>query len=270
VRRVENAQVTTPRTGRPADPPAAPLRRPSPTPRPTVAEPALDYYLVRSGRPDGGRDGPPEGIVVEEFVSGPDHSVLRVDSAAWTPGGPGWWTSPDLSRSIRRGSELRGRIVGVPRHEIAEVYRQLGGGTLPDEESLRGYLAEGVPRPTSAPLLLDLTGVTPGFHDTRVYRVLFAHDLGPEDLAHLSTVWRMTRPGDPTRAGGVLGTAHRRVGVDAFRWELRRIGTFGAYCLDLTVDLATGRDDAVRPVLRELTLVLRTRGLIPVTVERFA
>lgn len=258
----ENAQVTT--RSRTDDAPLRPLRPAAHTP-----ESSLDYYLVHPRRPDGGRAGVPEGIVVEEFRFGADHAVLRVDSAGWTPGVPGWWTSPVLSRSIRADPDLRGRVVGVPRHEVEVVYRQLGGGTLPDEETLRGHLLAGDPRPTATPLLLGLDEATPGFHDTRVYRVLFAHELGPDDLTHLATRWRMTRT-DPARSGGVLGTAHRRVGADVFRWELRRIGTVGAYCLDLTVDLATGRDDGVTPVLRELTTTLRLRGLIPVTVERFS
>ncbi|BCL13381.1 hypothetical protein [Micromonospora sagamiensis] len=239
-----------------------PVRRPRP------AEPALDYYLVRPRRPDG-REASPEGIVVEEFRFGADHSLVRVDSAAWTPGGPGWWTSPTLSRSIRTDPELRERVVGVPRHRVEVVYRELGGVTLPDEATLRGHLRAGDTRPASAPLLLDRERPTPGFHSTRVYRVLFANELDPDDLARLAAVWSMTGT-DPARAGGVIGTAHRRIGADVFRWDLRRIGLVGAYCLDLTVDLATRRDDGVRPVLRELTTALRLRGLIPVTVERFS
>ncbi|MFI6824685.1 hypothetical protein ACIBJE_27635 [Micromonospora sp. NPDC050187] len=236
-------------------------------PRPTA--PALDYYLV-DPRPTGDRwDAPPEGIVVEEFLFGVDHTVLRVDSAAWTPGEPGWWTSPALSRNIRADPELRGRVVGVPRHRAEVVYRQLGGAALPDEATLRGHLRAGDTRAASAPLLLSPERVTPGFHSTRTYRVLFANELAPDDLVQLAAVWPMTCP-DPSRSDGVIGTARRRVGADAFRWDLRRIGMVGAYCLDLTVDLATGRDDGVRPVLRELTTTLRLRGLIPVTVERFS
>ncbi|MFE0589051.1 hypothetical protein [Micromonospora echinospora] len=246
-----------------ADRPPAPVRPHQPT------APALDYYLVRPRPPDDRPAAPPEGIVVEEFLFGADHTVLRVDSAAWTPGGPGWWTAPELSRNIRADPELRGRVVGVPRHRAEVVYRQLGGATLPDEATLRGHLRAGDTRATSAPLLLSTQPVTPGFHSTRVYRVLFANELGPDDLVELSAVWQMTGT-DPTRPDGVIGTARRRIGADVFRWELRRIGVVGAYCLDLTVDLATGRDDGVRPVLRELTTTLRLRGLIPVTVERFS
>ncbi|MFI6231765.1 hypothetical protein ACIBCR_31155 [Micromonospora echinospora] len=231
--------------------------------------PALDYYLVRPRPPDDRPGAPPEGIVVEEFLFGADHQALRVDSAAWTPGGSGWWTAPALSRSIRADPELRGRVVGVPRHRAEVVYRQLGGATLPDEATLRGHLRAGDTRAASAPLLLSPERVTPGFHSTRVYRLLFANELGPDDLVELSSVWQMTGT-DPTRPDGVVGTARRRIGADVFGWELRRIGMVGAYCLDLTVDLATGRDDGVRPVLRELTTTLRLRGLIPVTVERFS
>ncbi|GAB3986465.1 hypothetical protein [Plantactinospora veratri] len=67
---------------------------------------------------------------------------------------------------------------------------------------------------------------------------------------------------------GVVGTARRRVGADAFTWELRRIGAGAAWCLDLTADLAGSRDDAVGPLLRELTTAARIAGLIPVTIER--
>jgi hypothetical protein len=262
---VENAHVAMSRTGGDgaADRPPVPVRRPRPT------APALDYYLVRPRPPDDRPAAPPEGIVVEEFLFGADHTVLRVDSAAWTPGGPGWWTSPALSRSIRADPELRGRVVGVPRHRAEVVYHQLGGATLPDAATLRGHLGAGETRATSAPLLLSPERVTPGFHGTRVYRVLFANELAPDDLVQLSSEWPMTRT-DPTRSDGVVGAARRRIGADVFRWELRRIGMVGAYCLDLTVDLATERDDGVRPVLRELTTTLRLRGLIPVTVERFS
>ncbi|MFC5946231.1 hypothetical protein ACFPZ4_32830, partial [Micromonospora harpali] len=64
--------------------------------------------------------------------------------------------------------------------------------------------------------------------------------------------------------------AGRRVGDDAFTWHLRRIGAGGPWCLDLTAELAGGRVDAVRPMLRELTTTLRMAGLLPVTVERFS
>lgn len=248
---------------------AAADRSPVSVRRPRPAEPALDYYLVHPQQPDDRRDAPPEGIVVEEFRFGADHSVLRVDSAAWTPGGPGWWTSPGLSRSLRTDPELRGRVVGVPRHRAEVVYRQLDGGPLPDEATLRGHLRVGNTHPATAPLLLSPARVTPGFHSTRMYRVLFANELGPGDLAHLAALWPMSRT-DPTRADGVVGTARRRVGADAYRWDLRRLGVLGAYCLDLTVDLATPQDDSIGPVLRELTTALRLRGLIPVTVERFS
>ncbi|WDZ84792.1 hypothetical protein [Micromonospora cathayae] len=260
--------MTTSRTG----PGPVPVRRPRPTPRPAAGPvPELDYYLVCPRQPDAGWNGyggPVEGIVVEEFRFDADHTVRRIDSAAWTPGEVGWWTAPDLSRRLRTDPALRGRVVGAARPDVAAVYHRLGGGTLPDEDTLRGRLAEGEPRRVAPPLVLNPTPVAPGGQATRTYRVLFAHELTPDGLARLADEWRMVRPA-ATRSTGVLGTAHRRVGADTFRWELRRIGSVGAYCLDVTVDLATGRDGTVRPVLRELTTSLRRQGLVPVTVERF-
>ncbi|WP_228986812.1 MULTISPECIES: hypothetical protein [unclassified Micromonospora] len=231
---------------------------------------ALDYYLVHPGPAGGEPRGRPEGVVVEEFVFAADHSAVRLHSAAWTPQDGGWWSSADFSRTMRLDAALRSRVVAVPRRAAAATYRELGGGELPDEATLRGHFHDSTPLAT-APLPLASGRSAAGFAETRVYRVLFADALGPDGLAHLRATWRMTVTGDAADPGArVLGVARRRVGDDAFTWHLRRIGAGGPWCLDLTVDLAGGRDDTVRPMLRELTTTLRMRGLLPVTVERFS
>ncbi|MEV4541231.1 hypothetical protein [Micromonospora echinaurantiaca] len=47
-------------------------------------EPRLDYYLILA--PGGGAwpAGEVDGIVVEEFLRGPDHSTVGLDNAGWT------------------------------------------------------------------------------------------------------------------------------------------------------------------------------------------
>ncbi|MFF3857431.1 hypothetical protein [Micromonospora sp. NPDC002575] len=231
---------------------------------------ALDYYLVRPDPAGGARRARPEGLIVEEFVFAADHSAVRLHSAAWTPQDGGWWSSAAFSRTMRLDAALRARVAAVDRRDAAAAYRELGGGELPDEGTLRGHFDDSTPLAT-APLPLTPGHPTAGFGETRVYRVLFADVLGPDGLAHLRTTWRMTVTGDAADPGArVLGVARRRVGDDAFTWHLRRIGAGGPWCLDLTVDLAGGRDDTVRPMLRELTTTLRMAGLLPVTVERFS
>ncbi|MFC8850907.1 MULTISPECIES: hypothetical protein [unclassified Micromonospora] len=235
-----------------------------------AAPAALDYYLVHPDPTGGARRGRPEGMVVEEFVFAADHSAVRLHSAAWTPQDGGWWSSAAFSRTMRLDAALRSRVVAVTRRECGAAYRELGGGELPDEGALRGHFHDAEPLAT-APLPLGTTGITAGFHATRVYRVLFADALGPDALAYLRATWRMTVTGDVADPQArVVGVARRMVGDDAFIWHLRRIGAGGPWCLDLTVDLAGGRDDTVRPMLRELTTTLRMAGLLPVTVERFS
>ncbi|SCF19221.1 hypothetical protein GA0070558_14313 [Micromonospora haikouensis] len=231
---------------------------------------ALDYYLVHPGPAGGEPRGRPEGVVVEEFVFAADHSAVRLHSAAWTPQDGGWWSSADFSRTMRLDAALRNRVVAVTRRECGAAYRELGGGELPDEGALRGHFHDAEPLAT-APLSLGTTGITAGFHATRVYRVLFVDVLGPDGLAHLRDTGRMTVTGDVADPRArVVGVARRRVGDDEFTWHLRRIGGGGPWCLDLTADLAGSRDGAIRPVLRELTTTLRMRGLLPVTVERLS
>ncbi|WP_139135675.1 hypothetical protein [Micromonospora yangpuensis] len=248
-------------------------------PGPVSTRPAgdgsLDYYLVRpagdgrSARRDGGV-GAPDGILVEEFVLDREHCAVRLDSAGWTAGERRWWRAAAFSRAVRSDPAVRARVVPVDRDEAAAVLRLFGGADLPDERTLRGYFRDGTPLRTAAPLRLG-GEVTAGFHDTRVHRILFANDLTPPGLADLRARWPLTVTGDlADPLARVIGTAELRVGDDAFRWELRRIGTVSAWCVDLTSDLAGPHDDALRPMLRQLTTAMRRQGLIPVTIERFA
>jgi hypothetical protein len=229
---------------------------------------ALDYYLVL---PDSGTStAPADGIVVEEFVLADDHTAIGLDSAGWTAADGDWWSSAAFSREMRREPELRRRVVAVPRRDAEVVYRRLGGGELPGEAALRSRFHDREPL-GDPPLLLNSPEVPDGFHDKRLYRVLFAGDLGRDRLTHLQAIWRMTLCDDfadpRTR---VVGTASLSVADDLFGWDLRRIGPGVAWSLDLTACLAGRSDDAVRPLLRELTTVMRHEGLIPATIERFS
>ncbi|NJC71243.1 hypothetical protein HC031_16200 [Planosporangium thailandense] len=227
-------------------------------------QPSLDYYLIH------GSAGEPEVILVEEFVLGEDHSAVRLDSAGWTSTDRRWRGSAAVSRGIRVDANLRSRVVATSRPDVEIIFRQLGGGELPDEETLRGYVHDGEPLSTSAPLRLGSGRAAAGFREKRVYRILFANDLGADGLAILQAGWRMTRPenvADPQ--GRVVGTAHLHVGDDSFAWDLRRIGIGAAWCVDLTANLVS-RGDAIGPLLRELTTTMRRQGLIPVTIERFS
>ncbi|GIG99965.1 hypothetical protein Pma05_65380 [Plantactinospora mayteni] len=250
----------------------------------------LDYYLIRPPDRDDGNPPPalvthpdgisdeattdrtsPAGILVEEFELGADCSAVRLDSIGWLPGDSHWHGAAAFSRAMRTDADLGGRVCGVSRQEVEAVYRRLGGGELPDEETLRGYFDDGTPLPNSAPLWLGTGQPTAGFHQTRVYRILFTAGLAPDGLAKLLATWEMTVDhdlADPRTR--VVGTARRRVGDDAFGWDLRRIGAGAAWCLDVTADLASPRDDTIEPMLRELTTAARLAGLIPVTIERFS
>lgn len=212
-----------------------------------LAVDSCDYYTTA-----------PDGLLVEEFVLGPDHAAVGLRSAAWTAADRQWWDASAYSRGVRVDATLLGQVRAITRRGAQELYQRLGGGDLPDEATLRMYCA-GVQPLGSAPLFLS-TG------PARIYRVLFANELSPESRAQLRVAWDMTMPDDPR----VLGSTRMALGDDVFAWDLRRIGLGAAWCLDVTVTLAGIRDDAIRPVLRELTGVLRGHGLIPVTLERFA
>ncbi|WP_203887213.1 hypothetical protein [Planotetraspora kaengkrachanensis] len=229
---------------------------------------ALDYYLVLPERRDDGT--PADGIVVEEFVLGGDHTAIGLDCAGWTAADGQWWSSAAFSRGMRGEPDLRRRVAAVPRRDAEAVYRRLGGGELPSETELRSLFRDREPL-GEPPLLLGSPDVPDGFHDRRLYRVLFAGELAGEGLAHLLAGWRMTPPGDfADPRARVAGTARLSVAGDLFSWDLRRIGPGVAWCLDLTACLAGPSDAAVRPLLRQLTTAMRYEGLIPVTIERFS
>jgi hypothetical protein len=233
-----------------------------------VAAPAvLDYYLIF---PETGRTEP-AGIVVEEFVLADDYSTVGLNSAGWTPADGNWWSSAAFSRRMRTDPALRARVVAADRHDAVAVYRRLGAGELPDETTLRTEFHEYASLDNSKPLWLSPAQVPAGFHDKRVYRLLFANKLDPDRLASLRARWQMTLADDLADPQvRVLGTAQLRVAGDSFSWELRRIGADVAWCLDLTAYLGSACADAIGPLLRELRTVMRQQGLIPVTVERFS
>ncbi|GLW10150.1 hypothetical protein Misp01_52790 [Microtetraspora sp. NBRC 13810] len=228
---------------------------------------SLDYYLILGEAGGGDPLGRAEGIAVEEFVFAADHTAAGVDGAGWTAADGGWWSSAAFTRAMRSDPRLRARIVPAARRDAESVYRRLGGGDLPGEAGLRGRFLDRQPLAGSAPLDLGAGEVPDGFHDRRVYRILFAGDPGAGRLPYLLGVWGMTPAGDPS--GRLVGRAGRRTGDDLFGWELRRIGPGVAWCVDVTACLAGPSGDAVGPLLRELTAAMRHAGLIPVTIERF-
>ncbi|MEW9530223.1 hypothetical protein [Microbispora sp. NPDC049125] len=225
---------------------------------------ALHYYSLLP------EPGQAEGLVVEEFLFAADHTTVGLAGAGWTAGG-GWWSSAAFIRGMRTDPRLRARIAAVRRHEAEDVYRRLGGGELPDETALRTYFRDHDVLPGSAPLLLSAPQAPDGFRERRLYRVLFANELGEDRLARLRDVWRMAAPGDSADPRArVVGTARLRLASDVFTWDLRRIGPGVAWCLDVTAYLNSPSGGALGPLLRELTTVMRHEGLIPVTIERFS
>jgi hypothetical protein len=263
-------------------------------------EPSLDYYLIRP--PAGGATatiaeaatggGAVDGLLVEEFVLADDYSAVGLNSTGWTPAEGRWWSSAAFSRDVRADRRLRARLVAASRDEARLAYRRLGGGELPDEAALRGHFRDYQSLTASAPLRLGPDRAPDGYADKRVYRVLFANDLDPDQLADLQAIWQLVPAGE--RAGSwVVGTARLPVADNLFTWDVRRIGAGVAWCLDLTACLGggpgrrsdngpgsgsdngpgggAGGDDhpAIGALLRELTEVMRHHGLIPVTIERF-
>jgi hypothetical protein len=235
----------------------------------------LDYYLYGVG-----------SVLVEEFALGSDHTTVGLRSALWTNGGwrsaasfsrylrtdpatlaeltptdragaqaalrngrsPGG--EPVGQGALRKagphGAELAGRGAlgnGRPHGEPAGA----GGPELPDEAALRLKFVDYEVFASAPPLRLGPAEPPEGFHEKRLYRVLFAKDL------------RVSLP-----AGS------REVGDDHFSWTLRRVGNGIAWGLDVTALLRTGADRTVREMLRELTRTVRKQGLIPVVTERFA
>ncbi|MFG3553293.1 hypothetical protein ACGGAQ_02780 [Micromonospora sp. NPDC047557] len=157
------------------------------------------------------------------------------------------------------------RVVPIARADAVAAYRRLGGGHLPSEAVLRTYFRDHQAFATAPPLRLGPTQLPEGFHERRVYRVLFAKDLRPDQVATLRTVWRT--PVDGT-VGSAAGGHHER-GGHQFVWDLRRVGHTVAWGLDVTVLMRTGAAEAVRSTLTDLTNLLRQHGLIALTTERF-
>ncbi|MEV5211732.1 hypothetical protein AB0K35_30080 [Micromonospora sp. NPDC053740] len=229
------------------------------------AGPPLDYYLVLPRLDARDPASTVEGIVVEEFTRHHDLTTTGLDSAGWTPDA-GWWSSPALSLGMRTDPEVLARIVPTTRREAEDVYRALGGGQLPDEPLLRTHFLDHQPIATAPPLRLGPAQPPAGFHERRVYRVLFAKDLRAEQVANLRTAWRTPTDGTLTSAASGRLDAHG----DQLTWDLRRVGHSLAWCLDVTALLRTDATAALGSTLSELTNVLRQHGLIPVTTERFS
>ncbi|WP_431931531.1 hypothetical protein [Micromonospora sp. RP3T] len=213
---------------------------------------AFDYYLLcPAGAPVA-----PLGLLVEEFVLADDLAATRLRTAGWTPAGGGWWSSAAFTRAVRADPGVRARLRAVTRADAEEAYLRSGGGTLPDEDVLRGHFREDVPLATVAPLRLG--GGPP------VWRVLFAGELDDERLAGLRTALRLSDGTGP----GVAGSGRLRANDATFRWDLRRVGGGVAWCLDVTAEPA--HRDALGPLLRRLSDVVRRHGLVPATIECFA
>ncbi|MFG2047254.1 hypothetical protein ACGFIW_07475 [Micromonospora sp. NPDC048935] len=233
----------------------------------TTANPSpstLDYHLILPRPEDPDPTTAVGGLVVEEFTREHDHVSTGLDSAGWTPT-TGWWSSASLSRSIRTDPDTLARVVPTSRAEAESHYRTLGGGHLPDEAVLRSYFLAHQPIATAAPLRLGPAEPPAGYHERRVYRVLFAKDLHPGQVTSLRASWRT--PVDATSTSAASG--HLETDADRFSWELRRVGHTRAWALDVTVLLGTAADDTVGSILSDLTTVLRQHGLLPVTTERF-
>ncbi|WP_124819953.1 hypothetical protein [Micromonospora ureilytica] len=225
------------------------------------AGPPLDYYLVGHSDPAT----TVEGIVVEEFTRHRDFTTTGLDSAGWTPDA-GWWSSATLSRVMRTDPEVLARVLPTSRREAEDVYRALGGGQLPNEPLLRTHFLDHQAIATAPPLRLGPAQPPAGFHERRVYRVLFTKDLGAGQVASLRTAWRTPAGG----TGAAAATGRLDMHGDQITWDLRRVGHSLAWCLDVTALLRTDATVVLGSTLSELTNVLRQHGLIPVTTERFS
>ena len=189
-----------------------------------------------------------EGIVVEEFTR--QHDYLHHGSG---------------QRGLDAGCRLVEFRLAQPRHphrpgdageggptsrhEAEGVYRALGGGQLPTTPVLRTHFLDHQPIANAAPLRLGPAQPPAGFHERRLYRVLFAKDLRADQVASLRAAWRT--PVDGTNASAASG--HLDKDGDQLTWELRRVGHTLAWCLDVTVLLSTAAADAVGSTLSDLT-----------------
>ena len=131
---------------------------------------------------------------------------------------------------------------------------------------LRTHFLDHQPIATAPPLRLGPAQPPAGFHERRVYRVLFAKDLRAEQVASLRTAWRTPADGTARPPRAVVSTAVATGSPGTCDGSATTL----AWCLDVTVLLSTDATEAVGPTLSDLTNVLREHGLIPVTTERFS
>jgi hypothetical protein len=224
---------------------------------------ALHYYVVYDGA------GLPEGLLAEEFLLSPDYSSVGLVSGGWSRSEGRWYDASATSRRLRVDAVLREQMTPADRTAAAALYRDLCDADLPDETALRACFGAPASQPPS-PLRLSGSEPRPGFRETRVYRILFAHELSPDGLTALSEAWQMPVTGDLADPEvRILGAVRRQVSGDAFRWDLRRVAAGAAWGLDVTCDLLGDRDEAVGVLLRGLTTQMRQQRMIPVTIDRF-
>jgi hypothetical protein len=227
------------------------------------ASPSLHYYVVHD------RAGEPDGLLAEEFLLAVDYSSAGLVSGLWSRRDGCWRDGADTSRRLRLDAGLRARVAPVARAAAAEIYRNLCDAVLPAEGALRACFGDLPPQPPP-PLRLGGPEATLGFHETRVYRILFVNELTQDGLDALNGAWQMPVTGDLADPEvRVLGAVRRQVSGDNFRWDLRRVAAGAAWGLDVTCDLLGERAEAVGVLLRGLTTQMRQQGLIPVTVDRF-
>ncbi|WP_171055654.1 hypothetical protein, partial [Nonomuraea sp. KC401] len=168
-----------------------------------------------------------------------------------------------LSRALRSDAGLRARMTAVDRRAAAEAYTRVCGGELPSEPELRTR-SERQPLPGETPLDLGTLGGSSG--GARRYRILFAGELDAGALASARTALRLEPSDDPRVAGAASAGADGH----GFSWELRRIGTGIAWCVDVTARLGPAPATALGTLLHHHRQAVRALGPVPVTVERFA
>ncbi|MET7835732.1 hypothetical protein ABZS44_23255 [Micromonospora sediminicola] len=211
----------------------------------------LDYYQLLAAA-----DGVPLGLLVEEFELAGDLSATRLRSAGWTPSDGGWWSSGAFARALRARPDVRARVRAVTRTAAEDTYARLGGGALPDEDTLRDRFRDDLTLAVAEPLRL---GTGPAVH-----RVLFAGDLDAGRLAGLVASLPADGSDEPGPAGpGVVATGRA---ADTARWEVRRVGGGVAWCVDVTAERGSGAH--LRTLLGAVTTAARRHGLIPATIER--
>jgi hypothetical protein len=215
---------------------------------------SLDYYLLRPASRDEARA---TGLLIEEFVLTGDLCAERLRSASWSPEHGGWRSSAAFARELRTDPALRARVAAVSRRSAEAAHEQLGGGPLPGEDILRGHFRDDLPLSSAAPLRLSAAPA--------VHRVLFAGELSGEQLASVRALLRL---GDPPAGEqpGVAGSGRLRVNDTNFHWDLRRVGGAAAWCVDVRSEPADAA--SLRWVLRQLTDVARSHGLLPAAIDR--